>query len=54
MISTETLGKILGNENNPNTPIIVCGDFNIDVESKNLMVDTFLNSIAANGYEILR
>ena len=47
MTFIETLDKILENEN-PNTPTINCGDFKIDVESKNI---TYLNSIAANGCE---
>ena len=51
MTFIETLNKFLENENNPNTPTIVCGVFNIDVECKNLMVDTYLNSIVAYGFE---
>ena len=50
MTFIETLDILLENENSPNTPIIIC-DFNIDIESKNLMVDTYLNSIAANCFE---
>ena len=51
MIFIETLKKFLENEISPNTSTIICGDFNIEVENKNLMVDTYLNSIAANGFE---
>ena len=51
MTFIETLDKFFENENSPNTPTVICGDFNIDVENKNLMVDTYLNSIAANGFE---
>ena len=53
--------KFLENENNPNTANVkkmkrtrkplTFGDFSIDVQSKNLMVDTDSNSIAANGFE---
>ena len=53
MTFIETLDKFLENENSPNTQTIICGDFNIDVENKNLIVDTYLNKIAANGFEFL-
>ena len=49
MTFVETFDKFLENENIPNTPTKICGDFNIDGESENPMVDTYINSIAANG-----
>ena len=60
MTFIETLDRILEIKNNPNTPTIIGGDINIDVESKNLMdlnsitcylTYTYLNSMASNGFE---
>ena len=53
MTFKETLDKFLEKENSPNTQTIICGDFNIDVDNKNLMVYRYLNNIAANGFEFL-
>ena len=51
MTFIETLDKFLENEKSPNTPTNVGGDFKIDIGNKNLMVDTYLNSVAVNGFE---
>ena len=32
-------------------PVIVCGDFNIDVIRKNQLLEQFLNVRASNGFE---
>ena len=50
MTFIETLDNFLEIEKNPNIPTIIWVDFNFDIESKNLMVDTYLDSIAANGF----
>ena len=48
----ESFDRLLENSTEENVPLVICGDFNINVMEKNLVTRNFLNCICANGFEI--
>ena len=48
----EKFDRSLENNNSANQPMIVCGDMNLDINSKNRLTQNYLNCIEANNFNI--
>ena len=52
MLFVEKLDNYLDENKSMDQPMILCGDFNIDIIQNNLLTKNYLNAISSNGYEI--
>ena len=48
----EKFDRILENNNSANQPMIVCGDMNLNISSRNRLTQNYLNGIEANNFNI--
>ena len=52
MLFVEKLDNYLDKNKSMDQPMILCGDFNIDIIQNNLLTQIYLKAISSNGYEI--
>ena len=48
----DALDNFLSDKSSNRTPIIICGDFNINILEENLLIKNYLSVIDSNGFEI--
>ena len=48
----EKFDRFLENNNSANQPMIICGDMNLDISSRNRLTQNYLNCIEANNFNI--
>ena len=48
----DNLDNFLNDKSSNKTPVIVCGDFNINILEQNLLTKNYSNAIVSNGFEI--